>query len=108
MRVEGLSRHFGAGESRVEVLHDVTFRVPPFDRSEARRMIDELAGAAMLRGARGRPAADVAALADVLVKVQRLALDLAGDIAELDVNPLIATPDGCRAVDALVVGRAGE
>lgn len=97
----------GLGGIFVEVLHDVTFRVPPFDRSEARRMIDELAGAAMLRGARGRPAADVAALIDVVVKVQRLALDLAGDIAELDINPLLVRPagQGAVALDALVVTR---
>lgn len=98
---------FGLGGVFVEVLRDVTFRVPPFDKAEARRMIDEVAGAALLRGVRGGAAGDVAALTDVLVRVQRLALDLAGDLAELDINPLVVRPrgQGVVALDALAVAR---
>ena len=55
---------FGLGGVFVEVLGDVTFRVPPFGKDEARRMLDELKGAALLSGARGRPKADLNALAD--------------------------------------------
>jgi acetate---CoA ligase (ADP-forming) len=96
---------FGLGGVFVEVRRDVSFRVPPFGRQDAVRMIDELAGSAILRGARGRPKADRRALVDAIMKVQRLAVDLHADIAELDINPLLALPDGCIALDALVVPR---
>ncbi|HEY2812328.1 MAG TPA: acetate--CoA ligase family protein [Acidimicrobiales bacterium] len=95
----------GLGGVFVEVLGDVSFRVPPFDKSEARRMIDELRGAALLRGARGRPAADIAAFADVIMRVQRLAVDLSADIDELDLNPLVLHRKGAVALDALLVPR---
>jgi acyl-CoA synthetase (NDP forming) len=96
---------FGLGGVFVEVLRDVTFRVPPFGRAEARRMLGELRGARVLDGVRGRPPADKDALVDVIMKVQRLAVDLADEVAELDVNPLVALPRGCVALDALVVPR---
>ena len=52
---------------------------------------------------RGRRPVDVDALVDTVMKVQRLALDLAGDIRELDINPLVIRPRGAVALDALVV-----
>ena len=52
---------------------------------------------------RGARPADVGALVDVIMKVQRLALDCAGEIAELDVNPLVVRPRGAVALDALVI-----
>ena len=93
----------GLGGVFVEVLRDVTFRVPPVDRAEARRMVTELRGSALLTGARGRPTADVGALVDAIMRVQRLAVDLSGEVAELDINPLVVRPKGAVAVDALVV-----
>jgi Acyl-CoA synthetase (NDP forming) len=93
----------GLGGIFVEVLHDVTFRVPPFHRDEAQHMVDELQGAAVLRGVRGAEPVDEQALVDTIMKVQRLALDLADDVAELDVNPLVVRPRGVVALDALVV-----
>jgi acyl-CoA synthetase (NDP forming) len=93
----------GIGGIFVEVLHDVTFRVPPFHRDEAQRMVDELQGAAVLRGVRGAKPVDEAALVDTIMKVQRLALDLADDVSELDVNPLVVRSRGVVALDALVV-----
>jgi len=94
---------FGLGGVFVEVLHDVTFRVPPFTARDATAMLDELRGAELLRGVRGQPAADRAALVDVLMKMQRLAVDLSDDVAEVDINPLLAGPQGAVAADALVV-----
>jgi acyl-CoA synthetase (NDP forming) len=94
---------FGLGGVFVEILKDVTFRVPPFSAHDARLMLGELAGSALLAGARGRPPADRAALVDVIMRVQRLAVDLADDLAELDVNPLLAGPAGAVAADALAV-----
>jgi acyl-CoA synthetase (NDP forming) len=93
----------GLGGVLVEVLGDVAFRVPPFDEAEAERMVRELAGAALLDGVRGARPADVGALVDVIMKVQRLAVDCAGEIAELDVNPLVVRPRGAVALDALVI-----
>lgn len=94
---------FGLGGVFVEVLKDVTFRVPPFPASEAARMLDELTGAALLHGVRGRPAADRKALVSAIMAVQHLAMDFADEVAEMDVNPLLAGPSGAVAADALVV-----
>jgi acyl-CoA synthetase (NDP forming) len=96
---------FGLGGVFVEVLRDITFRVPPFTRQEARRMVEEVQGYPLLSGARGRPKADVTALVDVIMKVQRLAVDLHADLAELDINPLAVLPKGAVALDALAVPR---
>lgn len=93
----------GLGGIFVEVLRDVTFRVPPFGAGEAERMLHELAGFPMLEGVRGAKPSDVGALVDTIVKVQRLALDLADVLGELDVNPLVVRPRGAVALDALVV-----
>jgi acyl-CoA synthetase (NDP forming) len=98
---------FGLGGVLVEVLGDVTFRVPPFDKAEARRMVDEVRGAALLHGVRGRPAADIPALVDALLAVQRLAVDLDDELIELDINPLVVRPrgQGLVALDALAILR---
>jgi acyl-CoA synthetase (NDP forming) len=96
----------GLGGVLVEVLGDVTFRIPPFGRADAAAMIDELKGAALLN--RRQSPADRKALVDVLMKVQRLAIDLSRDLAELDINPLLVRPagQGAVALDALVVPKA--
>jgi len=94
---------FGMGGVLVEVLRDVTFRVPPFSVAEATAMLAELKGGSLLDGLRGQPRADRRALVDVIMRVQRLAVDLSGTLAELDINPLLAGPEGAVAADALVV-----
>jgi acyl-CoA synthetase (NDP forming) len=93
----------GLGGMFVEVLGDVTFRVPPFSADEARRAIEELKGYALLQGVRGEPPVDVDALVDTIMKVQQLAMDLAGEVRELDINPLRVRRRGAVALDALVV-----
>ena len=95
----------GSGGVLVEILGDVTFRVPPFGRDEATRMVRELQGFPLLEGVRGRPPADVDALVDTVMAVERLALDLADDVAELDINPIVVRPQGAVALDALVVAK---
>jgi hypothetical protein len=95
----------GVGGIFVETLRDVRFAVPPIDADHARRMIDGLAGRALLDGARGRPAADVEALAEAFARFSVLASVLDTHLAEVDVNPVIAGPDGSVAVDALIVAR---
>ncbi len=93
----------GLGGILVEVFGDVTFRVPPFSEDEAHRAVAELKGFRLLEGVRGQPPVDVDSFVDTVMKVQRLALDLAGDVRELDINPLIIRPRGAVALDALVV-----
>jgi len=96
---------FGLGGIFVEVLQDVSFRVAPLARPDAEEMIREVKGYRMLEGVRGRPPADVRALVDVILKLSRLAIDFAGEIEELDINPLIVLPRGVRAADVLVLKR---
>ncbi len=88
----------GFGGVFVEVLRDVAVRVPPLETNGAREMIDELRGVALLRGARGRPPADVGALAEVLVRVAALAEAHVGRLRALDINPLLVLEDGRGAV----------
>ncbi|HEY2304036.1 MAG TPA: acetate--CoA ligase family protein [Acidimicrobiales bacterium] len=100
---------FGLGGVFVEVFEDVAFRVPPFSRASAEDMVSETRGVRLLAGVRGRPAGDVKALVEVIMRLQRLALEVGDEIAELDINPLMVLPkgQGVVAVDALVVARAG-
>jgi acetate---CoA ligase (ADP-forming) len=94
-----------AGGELVEVLRDRRMALPPVDEPRARRLLDRLAVRPLLDGVRGRPPADVGAVAHALVRLSALAADL-GDLLEaIDVNPLIAGPDGCVAADALTVPR---
>ncbi len=97
---------FGTGGVMVEVYNDVALRLCPITREDALEMIDEVKGAALLRGFRGAPAADVDALADVLVSVSQMAAQLEGSLGELDINPLMVLPagQGVKAADALAVG----
>ena len=94
---------FGLGGIFTELLHDVTHAFAPFDAESAREMIGEVRGAALLTGYRGRPALDVAALADALARVSQLIADHADRIAEIDVNPLFVRESGVVAADALIV-----
>jgi acyl-CoA synthetase (NDP forming) len=93
----------GLGGVFVEVLGDVVSRVPPFPAEEAERMVRELQGYRLLEGVRGAKPADIGALVDAIMKVQRLAMDLADDVQELDINPLVVRPRGAVALDALLV-----
>ncbi len=88
----------GFGGIFVELLRDVAVRVPPLDRAEALAMLAELRGAGLLRGARGRPPADVAALADTLVRVARLAEAHPTSLRALDLNPIVVLDEGRGAV----------
>ncbi|MFD8329344.1 acetate--CoA ligase family protein [Streptomyces lydicus] len=95
----------GLGGVLVEILRDVAVGVPPFGEDRARAMLDELRGRALLDGVRGAPPADVDALVEVVLRVQRMALELGGDLAELDINPLVVLErgQGAVALDALAV-----
>jgi acetyltransferase len=90
---------FGLGGIYVEVLHDVAFRLAPLDAAEARRMIQQTRGAALLAGARGADASDVDSVVDVLVRVAALVTDFP-EIVELDINPLVVGSRGRGSVAA--------
>ncbi|MFG3498053.1 acetate--CoA ligase family protein [Streptomyces sp. NPDC047928] len=97
----------GLGGVLVEVLRDTAVRVPPFGEDQARAMLRELRGRALLDGVRGGPPMDVDALVEVVLRVQRMALELGGDLTELDINPLVVLErgQGAVALDALAVCR---
>jgi len=97
----------GLGGIFVEVLRDTAVRVPPFGCADVRSMLDELRGRPLLDGVRGGPPMDVDALADVVMRVQRMALELGDDLAELDINPLMVLErgKGVVALDAFAVCR---
>ncbi|MGW7437508.1 acetate--CoA ligase family protein [Streptomyces sp. NPDC054849] len=97
----------GLGGVLVEVLHDAAVRVPPFGEDQARAMLTELRGHALLEGVRGAPPADVDALVEVILRIQRMALELGDELSELDINPLMVLPrgQGAVALDALAICR---
>jgi hypothetical protein len=95
----------GLGGIFVEVLRDVTFRIAPFGVEEARQMIAELRGAAILEGARGQPPCDVDALAETLSRLSVFVAAQKGQFTSIDVNPLLVRPkgQGAAALDALIL-----
>ena len=93
----------GAGGILIELLKDRAFALPPFDAAWARRLVDRLKMRPLLDGARGAAPADIDAVAEALARFSAMIADLEGLLAEVDVNPLVAGPEGCVALDALVV-----
>jgi acetyl coenzyme A synthetase (ADP forming)-like protein len=89
---------FGLGGIFVEVLEDTTVRVAPVSDPEARAMIDDIDSAPLLRGARGREPVDEDGIVETIQRLSQLVTDFPA-ILELDINPLVATPDGVSAVD---------
>jgi acyl-CoA synthetase (NDP forming) len=92
---------FGLGGVATEVLADHAARLAPLTEADADMLINSIRSAPLLHGHRGAPATDLAALRDVLMRVSRLADDLP-EVTELDLNPVIARPDGVVAVDARI------
>jgi acetate---CoA ligase (ADP-forming) len=92
-----------AGGTLVELLRDRQVALPPVDVVRARQLVDRLGVRAVLAGVRGRAAADLDAVARAIAAVSTLAQDLGDHLDALDVNPLLAGPGGCVAVDALVL-----
>ena len=92
---------FGLGGVATDVLGDHVARLTPLTDADADDLIHGVHAAPLLFGHRGTPAVDTAALTDMLLRVSRLADDLP-EVAELDLNPVIATQDGVHAVDARI------
>jgi acyl-CoA synthetase (NDP forming) len=94
---------FGLGGIHVEILKDVCFRVTPITDRDAREMVRSIKGYRLLEGYRGHPSADIAAIEGLLLRVSRLVEEVP-QIAELDLNPVMALPpgQGCLIVDARI------
>ncbi len=91
----------GLGGIFVETMKDVSFGLAPVSEERARQMFGEIAGYPVLAGVRGEKPVDFDALAKVVAGVSRLVTDLP-EVSELDLNPVIARPDGVVAVDARI------
>jgi acyl-CoA synthetase (NDP forming) len=94
---------FGLGGIHVELLADMRFRVTPLSDRDAAEMVRGIKGFRLLEGYRGRPPADVAAIEEVILRVSRLAEEVA-EIREIDLNPVFALPpgSGCLVADARI------
>ncbi len=94
---------FGMGGIYTEVLKDVSFRIAPLSREDAREMISEVKGYELLKGVRGEDPSDISAIGDTLLKVSQLAVDFP-EIMEMDINPflVLAKGKGGVGVDARV------
>ena len=95
---------FGLGGIYVEVMGDVSFKVAPLNREEARNMMNEVKGYRLLSGVRGEARADIPCLTELILRVSRLAADHP-EILELDLNPVkvFREGEGCIVVDARMV-----
>lgn len=96
----------GMGGTAAEIYRDRSIGFPPLNERLARRMLDGLRMKPLLEGFRGRPRAAVDKLVETLVRLSYLAADLP-EVAELDINPLLVTPQGVTALDARIVGDPG-
>ncbi len=93
---------FGLGGILVELLKDVSFRIVPLEKEDAREMIREIKGFPLLDGFRGREPVDTSVLEEILLKLSKF-VDEHPEIKELDLNPIFAYKDGAVAVDARVI-----
>ena len=92
---------FGPGGVLAELIGDATFRLAPLTDVDAEELVTGGKAGRLVAGFRGAPAADAAALEDMLHRLGRLAEEVP-EVGELDLNPVLAGPDGCLAVDARV------
>jgi acetyl-CoA synthetase (ADP-forming) len=93
---------FGLGGIFTEILGDVTFRIAPLTRADARQMTRDIRGSKILNSVRGMEEADVDALSDILINVGRIGLEN-GTVKEVDINPLIIVGSRPVAVDSLII-----
>ncbi|HWX20566.1 MAG TPA: bifunctional acetate--CoA ligase family protein/GNAT family N-acetyltransferase [Candidatus Binatia bacterium] len=93
---------FGAGGQLVEVFKDRSLGLPPLNATLARRMMEQTRIFEALKGVRGRPPVNIAALEELLVRFSQLVVEQPW-IAEIDINPLLASPERLIALDARVV-----
>ncbi|HNB26469.1 MAG TPA: acetate--CoA ligase family protein, partial [Alphaproteobacteria bacterium] len=99
----GMLLMLGAGGILIEMMADRAFALAPIGEDEAQRKLDGLRLRRLLDGVRGQPPVHLPSVVATIARFSALLADLDGLIAEVDVNPLIAGPKGCVAVDALIV-----
>jgi hypothetical protein len=92
---------FGPGGVLAELIGEAGFRIAPLTDQDADELVQGGKTGRLVRGFRGKPAADSGALVDLVQRLACLGDDLHA-VAELDLNPVIAQPDGCVVVDARV------
>ena len=92
----------GLGGVYVEALDDVARLLPPFHAGEAARALSGLRSRVIFDGFRGGPAVQIPHISDIMVKISELATELGSEVAEMDINPLIATAEGCIAADVRI------
>ena len=95
----------GSGGVLLELFKDVAFAAPPITHEKALDMIARTKAAELIKGYRGAGALDLNAVADALVGLGRMAVDLADVIESVDVNPFLLRKKGGVALDGLVVAR---
>jgi len=94
---------FGLGGIFVELLKDVSFRITPITKTDAKEMINEIKALPMLQGFRGGPNVDLKNIIDVLLIISKFTIDYMDDILEIDLNPIFAYDDHLLTVDARVI-----
>jgi acetyl-CoA synthetase (ADP-forming) len=93
---------FGLGGIFVELLKDVTYRIAPITREEAKEMVTEIKAYPLLEGYRGKPRMDIDAIIDVLLNTSRLIMENP-EVKELDLNPILVYEKGAKTVDARIL-----
>jgi len=93
---------FGLGGIFVEVLKDVSFRIIPLNKRDAKEMIEDIKGYPALQGYRGKEPADIPALMEMILKISKV-MEENPEIKELELNPIMAYKKGALAVDARII-----
>jgi acyl-CoA synthetase (NDP forming) len=97
---------FGLGGIFVEILKDVSFRVIPVEARDAQEMIQEIKGYPLLKGYRGKEAASITALVEIILKISKF-IEQNSQVKELELNPIFAYRDKAVAVDARIILEKG-
>lgn len=106
-RIFGPIAMFGLGGVNVEIMRDIVFKRCPFDVSVAISMIESIKGSPLLKGYRGAPCLNVAALAQMLSNLSRFAVKHRSDVVSVELNPVLALPHGAYALDAVIQTNGG-
>jgi acyl-CoA synthetase (NDP forming) len=94
---------FGLGGIFVELLKDVSFRIAPITKTDAKEMISEIKALPMLQGFRGEPNVDLKNIIETLLIISKFTIDYIDDVLEIDLNPIFAYDDHLLTVDARVI-----
>ena len=92
-----------AGGTLIEVLNDKQAAAAPFSETTARRLLEKMRLWPLLNGVRGKPVVNITALCQTIAKLSKFVTAMGPRFSEIDINPIIAGPNGCCAVDALII-----